>query len=207
MNAEKYTKKSLEAIQTAQSMAVENKNSTITPEHILYALIDQDGGLIPSLLGKMGADCNAILSELDTAISALPKVGSGSEVYLSPEANRVIQAAETAARSLKDEYVSVEHLMMGIFASATSTIKRIFADHNVTRADFTRELAQVKSAPVTSDDPEGTYDALKKYGTDLVERARDNKLDPVIGRDDEIRNVIRILSRKTKNNPVLIGEP
>ena len=207
MNAEKYTKKSLEAIQTAQSMAVENKNSTITPEHILYALIDQDGGLIPSLLGKMGADCNAILSELDTAISALPKVGSGSEVYLSPEANRVIQAAETAARSLKDEYVSVEHLMMGIFASATSTIKRIFADHNVTRADFTRELAQVKSAPLTSDDPEGTYDALKKYGTDLVERARDNKLDPVIGRDDEIRNVIRILSRKTKNNPVLIGEP
>ena len=207
MNAEKYTKKSLEAIQTAQSMAVENKNSTITPEHILYALIDQDGGLIPSLLGKMGADCNAILSELDTAISALPKVGSGSEVYLSPEANRVIQAAETAARSLKDEYVSVEHLMMGIFASATPAIKRIFADHNVTRADFTRELAQVKSAPVTSDDPEGTYDALKKYGTDLVERARDNKLDPVIGRDDEIRNVIRILSRKTKNNPVLIGEP
>ena len=207
MNAEKYTKKSLEAIQTAQSMAVENKNSTITPEHILYALIDQDGGLIPSLLGKMGADCNAILSELDTAISALPKVGSGSEVYLSPEANRVIQAAETAARSLKDEYVSVEHLMMGIFASATPAIKRIFADHNVTRADFTRELAQVKSAPITSDDPEGTYDALKKYGTDLVERARDNKLDPVIGRDDEIRNVIRILSRKTKNNPVLIGEP
>ena len=207
MNAEKYTKKSLEAIQTAQSMAVENKNSTITPEHILYALIDQDGGLIPSLLGKMGADCNAILSELDTAISALPKVGSGSEVYLSPEANRVIQAAETAARSLKDEYVSVEHLMMGIFASATPAIKRIFADHNVKRADFTRELAQVKSAPVTSDDPEGTYDALKKYGTDLVERARDNKLDPVIGRDDEIRNVIRILSRKTKNNPVLIGEP
>ena len=207
MNTQNYTQKSLEAIRTAQSMARENRNSNIAPEHLLYALIDQDGGLIPSLLGKMGADCDAILSELDTAIGALPKVGSETEVYLSPEADRVIRAAETAAKSLKDEYVSVEHLMMGMFAAMTPAIKRIFADHGITRGDFTRELAKVKSNPVTSDDPESTYDALQKYGTDLVERARNNEQDPVIGRDSEIRNVIRILSRKTKNNPVLIGEP
>ena len=207
MNTQNYTQKSLEAIRTAQSMARENRNSNIAPEHLLYALIDQDGGLIPSLLGKMGADCNAVLSELDTAIAALPKVGNETEVYLSPETDRVIKAAETAARSLKDEYVSVEHLMMGIFATQTAAIKRIFADHGITRGDFTRELAKVKSNPVTSDDPESTYDALQKYGTDLVERARNNEQDPVIGRDSEIRNVIRILSRKTKNNPVLIGEP
>ena len=207
MNAQNYTQKSLDAVRTAQSMAQENRNSTIAPEHLLYALVDQDGGLIPSLLGKMGVDCNVLLSELDTAIAALPKVGNPGEVYLSPEADRVIRAAETAAKSLKDEYVSVEHLMMGIFASMTPAIKRIFADHNISRADFSRELAKVKSNPVTSDDPESTYDALTKYGTDLVQRARDNQLDPVIGRDSEIRNVIRILSRKTKNNPVLIGEP
>ncbi len=207
MNEEKYTQKTMDAFRTAQDMAQENRNSTITPEHLLYALVDQDGGLIPSLLGKMGVDCNAVLSELDTAIASLPKVGTPGEVYPSPETAQVIRAAETAARSLKDEYVSVEHLMMGIFASLTPTIKRIFADHNITRGEFTRELAKVKTAPVTSSDPESTYDALEKYGTDLVQRARDNKLDPVIGRDDEIRNVIRILSRKTKNNPVLIGEP
>jgi len=207
MNMQNFTQKSLDAVRTAQSMARENRNNYIAPEHLLYALADQDGGLIPSLLGKMGVDCDALLSELDTAIGALPKVGSETEAYLSPETDRVLQAAETAARSLKDEYVSVEHLMMGIFANMTPAIKRIFADHGITRGDFTRELAKVKSAPVTSDDPESTYDALEKYGTDLVERARANETDPVIGRDSEIRNVIRILSRKTKNNPVLIGEP
>ncbi len=207
MNMQNYTQKSLDAVRTAQAMARENRNNYITPEHLLYALVDQDGGLIPSLLGRMGVDCDALLSELDTAIGALPKVGSVTEAYLSPETDRVLQAAETAARSLKDEYVSVEHIMMGIFATQTAAIKRIFADHGVTRADFTRELAKVKAAPVTSDDPESTYDALTKYGTDLVERARANETDPVIGRDAEIRNVIRILSRKTKNNPVLIGEP
>ncbi|MBQ7737380.1 MAG: AAA family ATPase, partial [Oscillospiraceae bacterium] len=207
MNMENYTQKSIDALRTAQSMARENRNNYIMPEHLLYALVDQDGGLIPSLLGKMGVDCNGLLSELDTAIGALPKVGGDTEAYLSPETDRVIRAAETAAKSLKDEYVSVEHLMMGIFASTTPAIKRIFADHGITRADFTRELAKVKAAPVTSDDPESTYDALTKYGTDLVERARNNEQDPVIGRDSEIRNVIRILSRKTKNNPVLIGEP
>ena len=207
MNAEKFTQKSLDAVRTAKSMAEENRNNYITPEHLLYALVDQDGGLIPSLLGKMKVDGNAVLSELDTAIAALPKVGSVSEVYLSPECDRAISAAEKAAKSMGDEYISVEHLMIGIFAAATPAVKRIFSDHGITKAAFTEALSKVKSGPVTGDNPESTYDALAKYGTDLVKRARENELDPVIGRDVEIRNVIRILSRKTKNNPVLIGEP
>ena len=207
MNAQQFTQKSLEAIRTAQSMAEENRNSTIMPEHLLYALIDQDGGLIPSLLGKMGADCNALLSELDTAVSQLPKLGSESEVYLSKEMDRVVSEAQKQAKSMGDEYVSVEHLMLGIFVGATPAVKKLFSEHGITKSGFLKELAKVKSAPVTGDNPEDTYDALGKYGTDLVERARKNELDPVIGRDAEIRNVIRILSRKTKNNPVLIGEP
>ena len=207
MNAEKFTQKSLDAVRTAKSMAEENRNNYITPEHLLYALVDQDGGLIPSLLGKMKVDCNAVLSELDTTIAALPKVGNVSEVYLSPECDRAINAAEKAAKSMGDEYISVEHLMIGIFAAATPAIKRIFSDHGITKTAFTEALSKVKTGPVTGDNPESTYDALAKYGTDLVKRARENELDPVIGRDNEIRNVIRILSRKTKNNPVLIGEP
>ena len=208
MNAQNFTQKTLEAVQTAQSMAQENRNSYITPEHLLYALVDQDGGLIPTLFKRMGVDCDALLSELDGAIAALPKVGGdSSEVYMSSELSRVFTAAEKAAKSMGDEYLSVEHLMIGIFAAGTAATKRILADHGITKSAFTTELSKVKSAPVTGDNPESTYDALKKYGTDLVQRARDNKLDPVIGRDTEIRNVIRILSRKTKNNPVLIGEP
>ena len=207
MNAQNFTQKTLEMIQTAKSMAMENNNQYITPEHLLYALVDQDGGLIPSLLGKMGVDCNAVLSELDTAIEGMPKVSGDYDIYLSREAERVMNAAEKSAKSLGDEYLSVEHVMIGIFASPTPAIKRIFDGHGITKAKFTEELSKVKKGPVTGDNPENSYDALKKYGTDLVERARSNKLDPVIGRDTEIRNVIRILSRKTKNNPVLIGEP
>ena len=207
MNSQNYTQKTIEAIQTAQAMAQENSNSYITPEHLLYALVDQDSGLIPSLLGKMGVDCNAVLSELDTAISALPKVSGSPEVYLSSETGRVISAAGKAAKSMGDEYISVEHLMIGLFAAATPAVKRIFDSHGITKSAFTAELSKVKSSPVTGDNPESTYDSLNKYGTDLVKRARENGLDPVIGRDSEIRNVIRILSRKTKNNPVLIGEP
>ena len=208
MNAQNFTQKTIEAVQTAQSMAQENRNSYITPEHLLYALVDQDGGLIPTLFKRMGVDCDAVLSELDSAIAALPKVGGDSnEVYMSSELSRVLSAAEKAAKSMGDEYLSVEHLMIGIFAAGTAATKRILADHGITKSAFTTELSKVKSAPVTGDNPESTYDALNKYGTDLVQRARDNKLDPVIGRDTEIRNVVRILSRKTKNNPVLIGEP
>ena len=207
MNAQNLTQKSLEAVQTAQSMALENRNNYIMPEHLLYALVDQDGGLIPSLFGTMGVNCNAMLAELDSEIASFPKVGSTSDVYLSPETNRIFTAAEKAAKSMNDAYVSVEHLMIGIFASPTPAIKRIFSEHGITKNAFTTELSKVKSTPITGDNPEDTYDALSKYGTDLVKRARENELDPVIGRDNEIRNVIRILSRKTKNNPDLIGEP
>ena len=207
MNAQNYTQKSLEALQTAQAMAAENRNSYIQPEHLLYALLDQDGGLIPSLFSRMGTDCNLLLSELDTVISGFPKVGEGAEVYASSEVSRIISAAEKAAKSMGDEYISVEHLMIGMFASPTADIRRIFSDHGISKNAFTAELSKVKTSPVTGDNPEDTYDALSKYGTDLVKRARENELDPVIGRDLEIRNVIRILSRKTKNNPVLIGEP
>ena len=206
MNTQNYTQKTVEAIQNAQNIARENDNQSLVPEHLLYSLLDQDGGLIPSLFGKMGIDCNTVLGELDSYIATLPKV-SGGEMYLSSETDRVIRTAEKTAKSMNDEYVSVEHLMLGIFTNMTPEIRKIFNTHSITKNAFVDELSKVKTSPVTSDNPEDTYDALSKYGTDLVKRARENELDPVIGRDTEIRNVIRILSRKTKNNPVLIGEP
>ncbi len=207
MNEYNYTQNSIKALQTAEAMAQENNNNYLMPEPLLYVLVDQDGGTIQTIFQKLGADCNAVLSELNTAIDALPKVSGQPQVYASNETSRAINAAAKAAKSMGDEYISVEHLMIGIFASATPAVKRILADHNITKAGFSAELSKIKSGPVTSDNPESTYDALTKYGTDLVKRARENELDPVIGRDSEIRNVIRILSRKTKNNPVLIGEP
>ena len=207
MNAEKYTQKSLEAIQTAQSMASENQNPYLTPEHLLYALVDADGGLIGSLLSRMGVNCDEVLSELDSFIEKQSKVSGSEEIYASRETGEILNLAEKTAANMKDSYVSVEHLMLAILAKPTPAIRRIFADHNITKQRFTQELSKVKTQPVNSDNPEDTYDALSKYGTDLVQRAKNNELDPVIGRDTEIRNVIRILSRKTKNNPVLIGEP
>ena len=208
MNAEKYTQKALDAVKTAQSMAQENGNQYVTSEHLLYALLDQDGGLIGSLFGKMGVDCDGLLSETDTLIRKLPRISGGSgEVYASPEVGKILNLAEKTAEKLHDEYLSVEHLMLAIFSEGSQNVRQLLADHGITRSRFSDELAKVKTGPVTSDNPEDSYDALKKYGTDLVERARTNELDPVIGRDAEIRNVIRILSRKTKNNPVLIGEP
>ena len=208
MNAEKYTQKALEAVKTAQNMAQENGNQYVTTEHLLYALLDQDGGLIGSLFGKMGVDCDGLLSELDTLIRNLPRISGGSgEVYASPEVGKILNLAEKTAEKLHDEYLSVEHLMLAIFSEGSQSVRQLLSDHGITRSRFSDELAKVKTSPVTSDNPEDSYDALKKYGSDLVERARTKELDPVIGRDAEIRNVIRILSRKTKNNPVLIGEP
>ena len=211
MNAEKFTQKSLEAIKTAQDMALENNNIQIMPEHLMYALLDQEGGLIGSLFTKMGIDVNSTLAALDTVISGMPAMtGSGREpgkVYVAPETDRILTAAEKTAANMKDEYVSVEHIMLAIFDNPTAKLSRLFKEKNIDKQAFFTALASVKSGRVTSDNPEETYEALKKYGTDLVERARSQKLDPVIGRDSEIRNVIRILSRKTKNNPVLIGEP
>ena len=208
MNAEKYTQKALDAVKTAQNMAQENGNQYVTSEHLLYALLDQDGGLIGSLFGKMGVDCDGLLSEVDTLIRKLPRISGGSgEVYASPEVGKILNLAEKTAEKLHDEYLSVEHLMLAIFSEGSQNVRQLLADHGITRSRFSDELSKVKTGPVTSDNPEDSYDALKKYGTDLVARARTNELDPVIGRDAEIRNVIRILSRKTKNNPVLIGEP
>ena len=211
MNAQKFTKKALEALGSAQSIAIENQNMQVMPEHLLYALVDQDGGLIPNLLGKTGADTDKLLAMLDSAISKMPAVsGSGREpdkIYISPVTDKILSGAERLANTSGDEYVSVEHVMLSLFDHATEEIKNIFRALGVTKSAFLAELKKVKTDRVTSDEPENTYDVLNKYGFDLVERAKQQKLDPVIGRDNEIRNVIRILSRKTKNNPVLIGEP
>ncbi len=206
MNAQKFTQKSIDTINSAHNIAKDAGNQAITPEHLLYALLTQDGGLIKSLFTKMGANCDTIVSEIDTLISKLPKV-SGGELYPSRETSDVLRFAEKVAAQMKDEYISVEHIMLGIFSEGGKGIRSLLSDHGITRDAFTKALSGVKTSPITSDNPEDTYDALAKYGTDLVERARAQKLDPVIGRDTEIRSVIRILSRKTKNNPVLIGEP
>mgnify|MGYP005785133715 FL=1 len=211
MNAQKFTKKALEAINSAQSIAIENQNIQIMPEHLLYALVDQEGGLIPQLFKKMGVDTDNFLALLDGAIGRIPAVsGSGREpdkIYISPVTDKIFSEAERLAGSMRDEYVSVEHVMLAIFDHATDEIKNIFRSLGITKDAFLSELKKVKTDRVTSDEPENTYDALNKYGFDLVQRAKEQKLDPVIGRDNEIRNVIRILSRKSKNNPVLIGEP
>ena len=211
MNAQKFTKKALEAINSAQSIAIENQNMQIMPEHLLYALVDQEGGLIPQLFKKMGVDTDNFLALLDGAIGRIPAVsGSGREpdkIYISPVTDKIFNEAERLAGSMRDEYVSVEHVMLAIFDHATDEIKNIFRSLGITKDAFLSELKKVKTDRVTSDEPENTYDALNKYGFDLVQRAKEQKLDPVIGRDNEIRNVIRILSRKSKNNPVLIGEP
>ncbi len=211
MNAQKFTKKALEAINSAQSIALENQNMQIMPEHLLYALVDQEGGLIPQLIKKMGKDTDNLLALVDSAISKIPAVsGSGREpdkIYISPVTDKIFNASERLANSMKDEYVSVEHIMLSIFDYATDEIKNIFRSMGITKEAFLTELKKVKTDRITSDEPEETYDALSKYGFDLVQRAKEQKLDPVIGRDNEIRNVIRILSRKSKNNPVLIGEP
>ena len=211
MNAQKFTKKALEAVQNAQSIAIENQNMQIMPEHLLYSLVDQEGGLIPQLLKKAGVDTDNLLALLDSAIGRIPAVsGSGREpdkIYISPVTDKIFAEAERLANSMRDEYVSVEHIMLAIFDHATDEIKQIFRSLGLTKDSFLTELKKVKTDRVTSDEPENTYDALSKYGFDLVQRAKEQKLDPVIGRDNEIRNVIRILSRKSKNNPVLIGEP
>ena len=211
MNADKFTKKSMEALGAAQNIAIENDNQQVTQEHLLYALIDQDGGLTGSLLRTMGVDSDRLLGDIDQAIRELPKVtGSGREpdkIYIAPDTDKALTLAAAIAEKAKDEYVSVEHIMLGLIERPSANVSKLLKKYGITRDAFIKALEGVKNGRVTSDDPESTYDALKKYGTDLVERARQQKLDPVIGRDNEIRNVIRILSRKTKNNPVLIGEP
>ncbi len=212
MNMNQFTQKSLAAIQGAQDLAREYGNQQIEQEHLLLALVSDGEGFIPQLLTAMGMTVPSFQAAAASLVEKLPKVsGSGREadkVYVSQDVDRAIKGAEQTAQSMKDEYISVEHILLGLLDHPNSALKELFRTYNVTKEKVMQALAAVRgNQRVTSDNPEETYDALKKYGTDLVERARQNKLDPVIGRDEEIRNVIRILSRKSKNNPVLIGEP
>ena len=207
MNLQKFTQKSLEAIQNAQSNAVEYGNPQLDQQHLLLALLQQEDGLIPGLLQKMNINVNGLTQAVENEVKRLPRV-SGGETRVAADLEKALTAAEKLAENMTDEYVSVEHIFMAMVNAPNAALKELFRQYNVDRDGFMKILATVRgNTRVTSDSPEATYDALKKYGTDLVEKARSKKLDPVIGRDDEIRNVIRILSRKTKNNPVLIGEP
>jgi len=207
MNPEKFTQKSMEAIQEAQNAAVRCQNSQIEQAHLLSALLLQEGGLIPQIFTKMTVDTSDLLSRTEKILTGFPHV-SGGNLYLSQELNKALVAAEDQAKKMQDEYVSVEHLVLGLLEKPDSAMKELWKSFSVSKKDFFNALNSIRgNAKVTSQNPEETYDVLNKYGQDLVELARNNKLDPVIGRDSEIRNVIRILSRKTKNNPVLIGEP
>ena len=210
MNLNQFTQKSIEAVQAAQQMASERQNQQIEQEHLLLALLEQREGLIGQLVQQSGADTAALRQKLTAAVERLPQVaGSGAgQMYRSRSLEQALNEAEKTAREMHDEYTSVEHLMLGLFAKPDDTLKALFRECGLTKEKFLTALREVRgNRSVTTDSPEDTYDVLKKYGRDLTEAARSQKLDPVIGRDEEIRNVIRILSRKTKNNPCLIGEP
>ena len=207
MNINKFTKKSIEAVQNCEKVAYEYGNQQIEQEHLLYALIMQEESLILKLLEKMGVTKETIISHVERALGKRPKV-QGGQVFVGQDLNKVFIHAEDEAKQMGDDYVSVEHLFLSLLKYASGEVKTIFREFGISKETFLQALATVRgNQRVTSDNPEATYDTLNKYGQDLVERAREQKLDPVIGRDAEIRNVIRILSRKTKNNPVLIGEP
>ena len=211
MNAQKFTQKSLEAIQDANALYNEYGNAEMGQEHLLLALLHQDGGLIAQLMTKMGIDPNNLERQTRQAVEKLPRVSGGrdaSRMYVTSDLQKTLNEAEHAAEQMKDDFVSVEHLFLALIDTASGSVRDLFRTFGIQKNNFLQALSSVRgNQRVTTDSPEDTYDALKKYGTDLVEQARQKKMDPVIGRDDEIRNVIRILSRKTKNNPVLIGEP
>lgn len=208
MNISKFTQKSQEAIAAAEKLAVQNGNQQIDEEHLLVALLNISDSLIASLVAKMGIQKEAFVNEAESLIQKLPKVSGGGQEYVSADLNRALNGAEDEAKAMGDDYVSVEHLFLSMLAHPNRAIKELFRAYGISREKFLQALSTVRgNQRVTSDNPEATYDTLNKYGYDLVERARDQKLDPVIGRDEEIRNAVRILSRKTKNNPVLIGEP
>ena len=207
MNINKFTQKSLQAVQDCERIASDYGNQEIAQEHLLYALLTQDDSLIAKLMEKMGLDKNLIINRMEEAITKRPKVQGGRQ-YVGQDLNNVLIHAEDEAKPMGDEYVSVEHLFLAIIKYASKDMKALLREMGISREGFLQALSTVRgNQRVTSDNPEDTYDTLNKYGSDLVERAREQKLDPVIGRDSEIRNVVRILSRKTKNNPVLIGEP
>ena len=212
MDLNQYTQKSLEALRAAQQHAVKNQNQQLEQVHLLLALLQQDGGLVPQLLKRMGVTTESLEAAANAAVEKLPAVSgpgrSADQLYLSNGMQQLLAAAEETAKSMRDDYVSVEHLFLAMLDKADASVAPLFRDYRITREDCLKVLQAIRgSSRVTTDNPEDTYEALEKYGTDLVKKAREKKTDPVIGRDDEIRNVIRILSRKTKNNPVLIGEP
>ena len=212
MNTNQFTQKSIEAIQRSQQLAVEYGHQQVDQEHVMLALTEDGAALIPQLLGKCGLSADSFRVALTEALGRIARVsGPGREadkVYISADLEKALMEAESRAKQMKDEYLSVEHVWMGLCGKPNARVKDVLKRLNYDEKAFLKALSEVRGATrVTSDNPEETYDALKKYGSDLVALARQNKLDPVIGRDAEIRNVIRILSRKTKNNPVLIGEP
>ena len=211
MNFNNYTQKSIEAVQSAQQLAVQNSHQQMEQVHLLLALLQQEGGLIPQLLKKMDVTVESLEAAAEAELRKIPGVRTSQAMdsfYVSADVQAAFNAAEQQAQTMKDEYVSVEHLFLGLLEAARGGVKELFKTYQITKERVLKALQEVRgNQRVTTDNPEGTYDALEKYGTDLVKRAREQKMDPVIGRDEEIRNVIRILSRKTKNNPVLIGEP
>lgn len=207
MNIQKFTQKSVEAINDCEKLAYEYGNQEIEQEHLMVALMQQEDGLIPKLIEKMEIQKQHFADNARRKLEARVKV-SGGQVYVGQNLNKVLIHAEDEAKQMGDEYVSVEHLFLALIKYPNQAMKELFKEYGITRERFLQSLSTVRgNQRVTSDNPEATYDTLEKYGYDMVERAKDQKLDPVIGRDTEIRNVIRILSRKTKNNPVLIGEP
>ena len=211
MNFNNYTQKSLEAVQSARDLAVQNSHQQMEQVHLLLALLRQDSGLIPQLLRKMDVTVESLEAAAAAELRKIPGVSGSRDAdrfYISADVDAAFQKAEEEAKTMKDEFVSVEHLFLGLLETARGGVKNLFDTYRITKENVLKALQSVRgNQRVTTDNPEGTYDALEKYGTDLVKRAREQKMDPVIGRDEEIRNVIRILSRKTKNNPVLIGEP
>ena len=209
MDTNRFTQKSLEALQGAQQLAQSYGNAQVEQVHLLDSLLSQENGLIGQLMGKLGLNLQQVQTACEDAVNRLPKIsGSNQQPYVTASLSAALTEAESQMKQMRDEYISVEHLFLGLLEKADTTVRPLFASLNITKPKFLEALQEVRgSARVTSEDPESTYDALKKYGQDLVELARQNKLDPVIGRDSEIRNTIRILSRKSKNNPVLIGEP
>ena len=208
MNINKFTQKSMEAVQNCEKLAYEHGNQQLEQEHLLYSLLTLEDSLILKLITKMNISKEMFMNEAEQAVNRLTKVSGGGQLYVSNDLNKVLISAEDEAKAMGDEYVSVEHLFLAMLKQPDKTLKELFKQYGITRESFLQALSTVRgNQRVVSDNPEATYDTLEKYGYDLVERARNQKLDPVIGRDSEIRNVVRILSRKTKNNPVLIGEP
>jgi ATP-dependent Clp protease ATP-binding subunit ClpB len=207
-NMNKLTEKAQEAIGAAQRLAEDRRNTQLEPEHLLYALITQEGGVVPALLGRLGVQIQPLLQQLDQAISGLARMEGPTEAYVSPRFRRVFEAVQTEAQRLRDDYVSTEHFLLALADEEKGPAGQILRRAGVTRDQIYRVLQEVRgSQRVTTPNPETTYRALEQYGRDLTELARQGKLDPVIGRDEEIRRVIQVLSRRTKNNPVLIGEP